>query len=252
MFTLNEEELLQDYLIKAAKIQYGLTRKQVRVLAYEYAVRNQKSFPSSWTTNGFAGEDWFAGYMKRYPNLSLRRPDATSLSRATSFTQKNVKEFYVNLEQVMEKNKFAPHDIYNADEKGCTTVHKLGNTKVVACKNEKQVGKITSGERGTLVTMLGAVNAAGNSTPPFIVFPRVHFKETVLHAAPPGSVGAAHQTGWMTTENFTAFMRHFIKCTKCSNGHPVLLILDNHNTHIAIETIALAKNDGVDDPGSLC
>ena len=67
----------------------------------------------------------------------------------------------------------------------------------------------------------------------------------MLHAAPPGSVGAAHQTGWMTTENFTAFMRHFIKCTKCSNGHPVLLILDNHDTHIAIETIYLAKNNGV-------
>ena len=122
-------------------------------------------------TNGFA-EDWFAGYMKHYPNLSLRRPEATSLSRATSFNQKNVKEFYDNLEQVMEKNKFAPHDIYNADEKGCTTVQKVGNTKVVACKNEKQVGKITSGERGTLVTMLGAVNAAGNSIPPFIVFRR--------------------------------------------------------------------------------
>ena len=79
-------------------------------------------------TNGFAGEDWFAGYMKHYPNLSLRRPEATSLSRATSFNQKNVKEFYDNLEQVMENNKFAPHDIYNADEKGCTTVQKVGNT----------------------------------------------------------------------------------------------------------------------------
>ena len=49
----------------------------------------------------------------------------------------------------------------------------------------------------------------------------------------------------MTTENFTAFMRHFIKCTKCSNGHPVLPILDNHDTHIAIEIIDLAKNNGV-------
>ena len=68
-FTTNEKILLQDYLIKAAKIQYGLTRKQVRVLAYEYAVRNQKTFPDSWTTHGLAAEDWFTGYMKRFPNL---------------------------------------------------------------------------------------------------------------------------------------------------------------------------------------
>ena len=59
------------------------------------------------------------------------------------------------------------------------------------------------------MTMLGAINAAGNSIPPFLVFPRVHFKDAMLHGAPRGSVGAAHQTGWMTTENFTAFIRHF-------------------------------------------
>ena len=78
VFTTNEEILLQDYLIKAAKIQYGLTWKQVRVLGYEYAVHNQKTFADSWTTHGLAGEDWFTGYMKRFPNLSLRRPEATS------------------------------------------------------------------------------------------------------------------------------------------------------------------------------
>ena len=184
VFTTNEEILLQDYLIKAAKIQYGLTRKQVRVLAYEYAARNKKTFPDSWTTHGLAGEDWFTGYMKRFPNLSLRRPEATSLSRATSFNKKNVKEFYDNLEQVMEKNHFSPNDIYNADETGCSTVQKVGNTKVIACRNEKQVGEITPGERGTSVTMLGAINADGNPIPPFLVFPRVHFKDAMLHGAP--------------------------------------------------------------------
>ena len=68
-----------------------------------------------------------------------------------------------------------PNDIYNADKTGCSTVQKVGNTKVIARKNEKQVGKITSGERGTLVTMLVAINAAGNLVPPFMVFPHVHF-----------------------------------------------------------------------------
>ena len=49
----------------------------------------------------------------------------------------------------------------------------------------------------------------------------------------------------MTTESFTAFIRHFIKSIKCSNEHPVLLILDNHDTHISIETVDLATNNGV-------
>jgi len=245
IFTENEERLLHDYLIKASNIQYGLTRTQVRKLAYDFASCNKKNFPESWSTNGLAGEDWFSGYMTRFPNLALRRPEATSLSRATSFNKTNVKNFFDNLETVLQKYKFSPNDIYNTDETGCTTVQIVRNTRVIACKNQKQVGKITSGERGTLVTMLGTINAAGNSVAPFMVFPRVHFKESMLHGAPPGTVGASHQTGWMTAEIFKTFMEHFIKSTKCSKQRPVLLILDNHDTHLSIETIDLAKDNGV-------
>ena len=114
---------------------------------------------------------------------------------------------------------------------------------MIARKNEKQIDKITSGERGTFVTILGAINAAGNSVPPFMVFFRVHFKDSMLHGALPGTVGAAHQTGWMTTKNFTVFMQHFIKSTKCSKERPVWLILDNHDTHLSIKTIAPAKDN---------
>ena len=35
------------------------------------------------------------------------------------------------------------------------------------------------------MTMVGAINAAGNSIPPFLVFPRVHFKDAMLHGATP-------------------------------------------------------------------
>ena len=93
---------------------------------------------------------------------------------------------------------------------------------MVALKKMKQVGKITSGKRGALVTFLCTINAAGNSIPPFMIFPRVFFKERMLHGAPPGTVGAAHQSGWMTAENFVLYMKHFIKFTKCTPEHPGL------------------------------
>lgn len=73
----------------------------------------------------------------------------------------------------------------------------------------------------------------------------MHFNDSMLYGAPPGTAGVAYQSGWMTTENFTIFMQHFIKSTKCSKERPVLLILDNHDTHISIETIDLAKDNGV-------
>ena len=88
----------------------------------------KKTFPESWITNGLAGEDWFAWYTKRFQNLSQRRPEATSLSRATSFNKKNVKDFFENSEVVLERHHFGPNYIYNADETGCFTVKKVGHT----------------------------------------------------------------------------------------------------------------------------
>jgi len=43
-----------------------------------------------------------------------------------------------------------------------------------------------------------AVYAIGNSIPPFFVFPGVHFKDHMIKDGPPGCVGVASQSGWMT------------------------------------------------------
>ena len=117
--------------------------------------------------------------------------------------------------------------------------------KVIACRNEKQVGKLTSGERGALVTVLYAVNAAGNSVPPMLVFPRVKLRDHMMKGAPPDSICVANPCGWMSAACFTEFIKHFIQHTKCSKDRPAILILDNHNSHISIETIDLSKENGV-------
>ncbi|XP_041353350.1 uncharacterized protein LOC121371487 isoform X1 [Gigantopelta aegis] len=224
---------------------YGLTPMQCRMLAYQYAMAVGIDCPQSWSANKAAGPDWFSAFLKRYPHLSLRRPEATSLSRATSFNRHNVGLFFSNLDDVMKRYKFAAADIHNLDETGCKTVQEMAKVKVVAPKQERQVGKVTSAERGTLVTLLCCVNACGNSIPPLSVSPRVHFKEHMSRGAPPGSVGVAHPSGWMTGENRVVFLHHFIKNVRCSKDHPVLIIMDNHDSHITIDALNVAKENGI-------
>jgi hypothetical protein len=243
IFTKEEENILKDYIIKSSKLNYGLSRKQVCKLAYDFASANNKDVPPTWNSNCHAGIDWFRGFMHRHQSLSLRQSQATSLSRATSFNRTNVNAFFSNLKVVLDEHKLGPEAIWNVDETGITTVQKPG--KVVAQKGEKQVGKMTSAERGTLITMCCGINGIGNFIPPFFIFPRVNMKDVFLKGSPPGSSGAANPSGWMTASNFELFLQHFIKFVRCSKDNMVLMIFDNHESHISIASLNLAKDNGI-------
>lgn len=49
----------------------------------------------------------------------------------------------------------------------------------------------------------------------------------------------------MNSELFPEVMRHFIKHSCSSKENPSLLLLDNHESHLSIESLELAKTNGV-------
>lgn len=226
-----------------SKLNHGLTYVHIRKLAYELAVQNHIPRPKTWDSNHLAGVDWMKGYMKRHTSLSLRTPEGTSLSRATSFNKTNITEFFDNLETVITRENFAEDDIWNIDETGYTTVQQT--KKVVATKGQKQVGQVTSGERGQLVTICCAISASGRKIPPFMVFPRVNFKPLMIANAPKGTAGVAHISGWMNGENFILFLKHFASHVKCTKEKKVLLLMDNHESHITLKSLDYAKDNGI-------
>lgn len=130
------------------------------------------------------------------------------------------------------------------DETGFSTVpSKVG--KVIAVKDMKKVGQMTSQERGTMVTMALAANAAGNTIPPFFLFPRKNMQTTFLENASIGSVGFANESGWMKQDEFIKFIAHFIKHSNATKNSPKLLLLDNHSSHLSIGALDMAAENGV-------
>lgn len=95
------------------------------------------------------------------------------------------------------------------------------------------------------MTMCCCVNAVGTALPPAYVFPRVHFKNIMLKGAPNGSLGLAAPSGWMNGELFVEVLRHFIKFMNASKEEPAVLFMDNHESHVSLEVIDMARENGL-------
>ena len=103
-FTDQEEEIIGDYAIRCSQMNFGLNKFDFRKLVYEVALKNDEKIPDNWHRDKSAGSDWYQGFMKRNPSLSLRKPESCSLTRATSFNKHNVQVFFSKLKAVFERN----------------------------------------------------------------------------------------------------------------------------------------------------
>lgn len=237
-----ENELVRH--VKELEVRFfGLTTLDIRRLAYEIA--DVKKIPNRFSKEKkMAGWDWLKGFRKRNPSISLRTPEATSSARARAFNKVQIGKYFNNLEKVLDEHKFSPENIFNMDESGLSTVPSR-NSKILATKGRKQVGVLTSAERGQHLTIVCCFNAIGTYVPPVLLFPRKNMKYELMDHAPVGALGLAQESGWMTGETFLKYLKHFVKYVKPSVANKVLLLLDGHSSHKNFEALTYAKDNGI-------
>lgn len=228
-FTKDMETILANHILQLEECFYGLTIREVRKLAFDVA--EKYSIPHTFNKEEkIAGKKWFYSFIRRNPQLSVRKPEGTSMARARGFNRENVDNFFDVFEKTVDKFNFTAESIFNVDESGFTTVQKTLQ-KVVARKGKRQVGGITSAERGVLTTMVCAVNAAGFYVPPMIIYKRKKFNNDLQIGAPPASFVTISETGYINSELFVEWLKHFKKHVNCNKDKKVLLLLDGHTTH---------------------
>lgn len=184
VFTAEQEMELVTYLKDMQKQLFGMTMKEFRRLAYQLAEKNNCSHNFNKTSE-MAGEDWMKGFLKRHCDLSLKKPEATSGARAMGFNKVAVSNFFTLLNEVLDKHKIDATRIYNCDKTGISMVPKQFS-KIIANKGQRQVGVLTSAERGTTVTVEICCSAAGFYMPPMLIFPRKKKQREFEIGLPPG------------------------------------------------------------------
>ena len=65
-----------------------------------------------------AGSGWIHVFLTRHPELSLRKPEPTSIARATGFNRPQVNRFFQLLEDVLHQYHFDSSGIFTCDETG--------------------------------------------------------------------------------------------------------------------------------------
>ena len=67
----------------------------------------------------------------------------------------------------------------------------------------------------------------------------------MLNGAPEGSLGLTHQSGWMTGDNFFKVISHIVQHVRPSKEYPIVLIMDNHESHLSYAALELAKKNNI-------
>jgi len=112
-------------------MSHGLTAGQTKELAYWFAIGNKVSVSQNWIDNKKASEDWIGAFLKRNPSLSIRRPEATSQSRASGFNKVVVDKFFDNLLEVKSKRNIPESRIWNVDETGTRSQNYHGRIHLI-------------------------------------------------------------------------------------------------------------------------
>lgn len=242
VFTPEMEEELANLCRDFDARFYGITRKRLMQVVYQFAEINGLSSRFN-TEKKMAGKDFVKGFCRRH-KLSFKTPEQCSLGRAIGFNEIQVNRFFENLRVVYQNHNFLPHQIFNMDETGISTVPNK-TPKVISPVGKKGVCKVSSGERGQLVSVAACFSASGRYIPPAIIFARKRMKLELYNDAPIGSLPLISDSGYMNNETFLEWLRHFANYTQPSADNKVLLILDNHSSHISLASINFCRNNHI-------
>lgn len=238
------EKELKDYIFQMESRFFGITNIELRQMAFELAEKNKIDHNFNKNKKS-AGKKWLYSFRRRHKDISIRKPEATSYARATGFNKVAVNKFFELLKDLIDTHQLDGSRIFNCDESGMKTVQQQ-QAKVLAKSSKRQVGSLTSQERGRNVTVICTVSACGQYVPPCLIFPRKRENPILMDNAPTAAKGFFNESGWMTGEMFCKFINHFIEFVKPTKERSVVLILDGHSSHTKnLQALDIARNNGL-------
>ena len=154
-----------------------LTAAQEEVLVKWIKVQGRRGIPLTYATVAlYAGEisgqevggSWPKRFLKRHPDLKVKKTQGLETARAKALNQFAVGDFFDMLDELIKEYDIVPENLYNMDEKGV----QLGigaKVAVLVDRDQKTAYSIEDGNR-ELVTVIEAICADGSTVHPAVIF----------------------------------------------------------------------------------
>jgi hypothetical protein len=230
IFGVGNEKRLVQHIQLLEKPGFAPGRKTIRTIAFQFAEKLGLSHRFCAETK-MAGYDWLNSFLRRNPELSIRKSQGLSVARGEGINRESVAHFFNILLRVYEDNDFftRPANVFNMDETGCQLNNVPG--KVVATKGAKDVHVLTSTEKGENISVIACCNAEGQFLPPAVIFKGVREKKEFSDGLPPGSIVFMNEkSSYISPDIFFKWLKdHFVPRKPPGK---TLLILDGHASHV--------------------
>nr|CAD7431260.1 unnamed protein product [Timema monikensis] len=242
------ESLLVEYLIARSKLGYPCDKEELLDLVQEFVVNNTIKTPF---VNNRPGHDWYTGFMKRHPSLSLKKAEMLQKVRIDARDPEVVYDFFDMLRRVYDEHEMKDRGdfIFNCDESGFPS----DPSKLRALGEKgKPLSRVSGGSGKENTTVLACVSAAGVALPPLIVFKGAAVQARhISESAYPGTTYSATSNGWMEEAAFFNWMESLfipkvqrLRTEKELPEQKAILLFDGHASHYSLRIVqaAVANN----------
>ncbi|XP_055527887.1 uncharacterized protein LOC129720430 [Wyeomyia smithii] len=242
-----EEARFEQWAFYMARAGFPINETDLIYAVKDYAdkIRETRNLPPS-----FPSKNWPRRFLQRHP--LIKKKFTTNLSRSGANVTENVlRMWFSEIESIFEEEGIDmsifnfTNRIFNFDESGFRLVPKA--FKALCESNVENTYIVNNDSDKESYTILFGANAAGELTPPMILYPGQRISREIAESIPKGwSVGVSEE-GWQTSKTFYEYMAndYFNWLVKSKIELPVVVFLDGHKSHISIELMEFCKQQHI-------
>ena len=182
---------------------------------------------------------WMADFLTRWKStLTTRAPSSLTKARAKGLNRATVNEFFDRIEKRIQEGELAANCVANFDEKGFEGEGE-DSSMVVVPAHFKHSDKVRGAYRDHWSVGV-CVFASGFAVPPAVAFKGKRFPPCLMAKLPADSLACAQENGYFTQSTFPDILKH-IHYHRPNQEKPILLVLDNSDTHLDAASAELAR-----------